>query len=751
VRSHPGHAVFLINLLQDVNVLRPLIYMSACDLALHAEIYVTPQFMPRDSHGTWYRELLQISHATGAVVHMLASEADAILLLQGKHGTIFAASETNLSAHAPTHNIFLGTPPAFLRVTLQHGYECVGFLQSEQHDIAHGQSVTFAADVLCGWFPKDSMTAMQESQKPKLLVTGPTALLQQGNSLPLSANNQGLVCENLHSPRMNVSGDLKTDFMEVFTEFCNALRERGEAVVLRPHPGGQYVIKAKTALPDNVTLENSPAYKVDFADYAYGISAPSSVLLDMMLAGIPVAVWRDADGVLDADHYAGLAQVSTLEEWIHFSEDAAQNPGAYLTLQQRFIEQRGIQTDPQVAYQQFGQLMLRSPLSTTKDRRRKPETLQLVYVANSILPTLQLSFMKPLADLVEAGSIEAHTLTEEELRFKFAYGIRGPKIFDHCNTAIAGAYIDRKLTAISPDLIVFCRYSGPQATLIRLWAKQRNIPVIYHIDDDLLQIPPVLGAIKFRFHNEAMRVKTVRYLLDNVDLVYCSTPKLLKRFENLGVRSKMVSGEVYCTGDIITVAELRPVTTIGYMGQRDHAHNLEITVPVLTKFLRTNPQINFELFGSIAKPDALNEFGNRIIVVPPVTNYNEFLTEFAKRRWDIGICPLEHVPFNMVKANTKWVEYTMVGAAVVATKDTVYDACGGGGCACLVEGESEWLAALQNLVENPRERFEQVRRAQAKIEQEYSVESLRKQIINVFDMATNSVSSGNRLTDNTAN
>jgi hypothetical protein len=118
-----------------------------------------------------------------------------------------------------------------------------------------------------------------------------------------------------------------------------------------------------------------------------------------------------------------------------------------------------------------------------------------------------------------------------------------------------------------------------------------------------------------------------------------------------------------------------------------------------------------------------------------VQNYDDFLNTFAKMQWDIGICPLLPTEFNMVKANTKWVDYTSVGAAVVASRGTVYDNCCADGCGILAHTADEWLAALEKLTHDPAERFAQVCRAQKKLADEYSTERLRLQVLDVFAQA----------------
>jgi glycosyltransferase involved in cell wall biosynthesis len=171
------------------------------------------------------------------------------------------------------------------------------------------------------------------------------------------------------------------------------------------------------------------------------------------------------------------------------------------------------------------------------------------------------------------------------------------------------------------------------------------------------------------------------------------------------------------------------------MASADHAHNLTMVLPAIERLLDANPALKFELFGSIPLPEALARFGERVTTAPPISNYANFLHEFAAREWDVGICPLVPIQFNLMKANTKWVEYTSSGAAVVASRGTVYDECCADGCGILASTEDEWFEALHLLVNDVSARLEMVGRAQKKLEGEYNVGRLREQVLDVISAA----------------
>lgn len=717
----PPTAVFLINLVQDVNVLRPLIVMAARDFKLGSLLLVSTKMTGRDLFGIWRAELANLCAETGARLAYFDDDLEAHQHLDS-HGIIFAGSESHLHNHITTHSVFRYAPAGYLRVTLQHGFECVGFRHSIDHDRAHGCTASFGGDLVCSWFGPDQLLSMAPSQLSKLVVTGPTAVLQLPVApLTKSRGEPGLVCENLHSVRLTGAGDFKSEFVAAFEEFCRHLAEQNLDVILRPHPGGQYVLKNKIPLPANATINNAPMYRLDMRQFAYGISAPSSVLIDMLLAGIPTAVWRDREGDMDANNYPDLTTVSTPGEWAKFARAAMQDPEPFIKLQKQFLDRQGLILDPATVYSRFAEIfqsVLRAeirPVAAVAERER------ILFVANAHVPTLQLSFEKPLAPLVHRGVIRTELLTEEQLRGE--EGDQNPE------------WLEARLQRFNPSVVIFCRYSGPAHGAIVNWARRQRVPVIYHIDDDLLAIPPEVGQRKFALHNSVERLETVRALLNCADVVYASTEKLRRRLAGYFPDLPVTVGKIYCSSTVLRRPGKGPGRKIGYMASADHAHNLDLILPAIETLLDRNPHVQFELFGSIPVPAQLERFSERVSKAPPIRNYDRFLSTFAAYGWDVGICPLRPIEFNLMKANTKWVEYTAVGCAVVATRGTVYDDCCAGGCGILAETSDEWLEALELLVNDDRERLATVQRAQSKLEREYSVSRLREQVLDVIAQA----------------
>lgn len=348
--------------------------------------------------------------------------------------------------------------------------------------------------------------------------------------------------------------------------------------------------------------------------------------------------------------------------------------------------------------------------------------MRLLVVANATIPTMQLSLLIPLAKLIKNDECFVDVLTEQQIKGQFGKNI---------GSVEALAWIEERWLTADPTSVVFCRYSGPHAEAMLSLARRNRIPSVYCIDDDLLNVPQELGQLKYNFHNHPSRLGTVRYLLENVDLVYCSNTRLKQKLRENGITGNLHAGQIFCAGEVISPAKLRPTRTIGYMGF-DHAHDFEIALPGLMKVLRQFPHLKFELFGKIPKLQLLDEFGSRVVVLPAIPDYGEFLKALAARHWDIGICPLASTDFNRVKNVNKWIEYTAVGAAVVATKDMIYDECCANGCGFLATTADEWVASMEALVSDSKLRFQMVCRAQNRLQQDYSVDSLCEQVMHVI-------------------
>lgn len=349
--------------------------------------------------------------------------------------------------------------------------------------------------------------------------------------------------------------------------------------------------------------------------------------------------------------------------------------------------------------------------------------LRVLFIANALIPTLTLSFLRPLASSFENEEVAAEVLSEKQISTIF-----GKKV----NSRGASLWLARRFARFAPHVVVFCRYSGPMAEQMIHLARKHGATTLLQLDDDLLHVPIEFGAAKHAFHNAPERLASLRYLLKHAERVCFSNEALMARYASEDIGGQCEAVRVFAASDVwkppVTSTEIK----IGYMGI-DHAKDLELVTPALVRVLQRNPHVNFELFGPMAMPPELAQFGPRVRAIKPVQGYEAFLERFMALEWSIGVCPLQDTSFNQVKSDLKWVEYTAVGAAVVASAGLMYESCCEGGCGLLAHDDASWEAALQRLIDDRDFRTAMVTKAQQRLRSERSLALQRAQLLEMFE------------------
>lgn len=354
-------AIFIMNLNQDVAVSRPIARFFRREAALDIVFLVTAPFRKRDANALWLPEITELARELDAEVIDVEEPVDAVRHLAGRRGLLLSASESDLPAHDFPHAVFLGAPPSLTRVTLQHGLECIGFNHNEAHNRTWRHFIGMAGDVAASWFEIDALHSVQLDQKAKIIPVGPpigldgppaSARHRRGRKRPSQLH--GLVCENLHSVRFN--DEDKDVFVSHLVSFARRLEIENGALELRPHPGGRYLEKNSAPLPANVIMNRAPLYKQSLDKFAFCISGPSSVVFDMIWAGVPVAVWNYGAAGADVGIYGPLQFVSTEEDWRDFALAAAKDPDPFLQVQADFIAGLSIPPDIPARYRMLAEL-----------------------------------------------------------------------------------------------------------------------------------------------------------------------------------------------------------------------------------------------------------------------------------------------------------------------------------------------------------------------------------------------------------
>jgi glycosyltransferase involved in cell wall biosynthesis len=334
---------------------------------------------------------------------------------------------------------------------------------------------------------------------------------------------------------------------------------------------------------------------------------------------------------------------------------------------------------------------------------------RLLIVSDAITATQYISFLQPLQPLAEAGRMRL--------------------FFEVCPKTAAQS--EALFRAIAPDCLILSRCTLPGGEPLVKLARQFGIPYVYHIDDDLMRVPESLGSDKFRAYNHPARLQRLAGLMNDADLVYASTVPLKEALRESAITGRIEAGEIYCAVDPSRLLQPMAATTpvIGYMGTSGHLNDLMMILPTIERLMEAHANLRFELFGTIQAPDSLARFGSRVAAHQPDLNYAGFIAKLHSLGWWIGLAPLEDNAFNRCKADTKWVEYTTAGIAVVASDMPVYHrACEGGGGTLIADG-GDWGDAIAALLRDSTLRRQSVERARARLRDGYTAMQLQRQVL----------------------
>ncbi len=291
---------------------------------------------------------------------------------------------------------------------------------------------------------------------------------------------------------------------------------------------------------------------------------------------------------------------------------------------------------------------------------------------------------------------------------------------------------------LEPRALVLSRHAEGHAPAMASLARARGVPTVFHLDDDLLAVPDALGKAKVRHYRDPQRLAGLRQMLEGVDLVYASTDALASRLVEHGVRARIVSGELYCTPSDIApkVMPPRAAPTVGYMGTGGHSQDLALVMPAVCRLMRRIPTMCFETYGTIRPREEMAEFGERYRHHAAEPDYDRFLQHLAETGWWVGLAPLEDNPFNRCKADTKWVEYSWAGIAVVASDLPVYHRACAEGAGLLAHGLDGWERAMELLLTDSLFREAQCTVAKQRLRLHYSRSRLARQVEDILDLAS---------------
>lgn len=352
--------------------------------------------------------------------------------------------------------------------------------------------------------------------------------------------------------------------------------------------------------------------------------------------------------------------------------------------------------------------------------------LRLAIVCDRPAASQEVHLFRPLAAMRAAGACALAIAGEADIAAALDVG-RDPAA---------------EIARVQPQALILSRYGGRAAAEIIAAARAAGARVIAHLDDFLLDVPADLGPEKVRQHMRPERLEALSLGLRAADLIYASTPILAARIAAAGFDRPMLVSDLQSCAD---PAELAPApiardgaVTIGYQGTGGHKLDLAMIEDAVCAALEARPQARLELFGTIQPPPAFTALGPRFRHIKPAAGYGDFLATLKGLGWDIGLAPLRDTEFNSFRTYTKWTEYTIAGAAVLASDSPAYRPVMTEGRGVMARSD-EWTQTLIGLIDHAGARAACVAAAQALLRDRLTLAAQAQQVLAMLRQAGASV------------
>jgi processive 1,2-diacylglycerol beta-glucosyltransferase len=244
---------------------------------------------------------------------------------------------------------------------------------------------------------------------------------------------------------------------------------------------------------------------------------------------------------------------------------------------------------------------------------------------------------------------------------------------------------------------------------ILLQSKKGNKPIVFDLDDLLLELPNNHPDMNLKYLPETF-LPIVRSILE-ADAVTASTQPLCDYLKELNPNTFLLPN--YFNDYIWSFQRPKSKSVdpskivIGYMGGNSHVPDIDTILQALIKISKKYGKSVLFKFWGLRPPSKLYKQKNSEWIPLNEWNYTKFATYFVKQECDFLIAPLADNLFNRCKSPIKLFEYTALGVSGIFSNITPYsNIIKHGKNGLLASNLEEWENCIIQLIENPSLRHE---------------------------------------------
>jgi glycosyltransferase involved in cell wall biosynthesis len=277
--------------------------------------------------------------------------------------------------------------------------------------------------------------------------------------------------------------------------------------------------------------------------------------------------------------------------------------------------------------------------------------------------------------------------------------------------------------------------------------RQRNLPIVYEIDDNLLNVPPD----KDQNGMYAQAAPAIRTLIAAASKVIVSTEPLAKQMsqfnDNVTVIPNVISELTWLKP--VETSELFPqqLSNIGtetlkilYMGNSSHVEDLAMIKPVFESLYAENFDVRLLVIG--CEPEVEEnapDWYTRLSIPQGYDAYEKFVPWFRQiaQKCDMAIAPLVDNEFNQFKSPLKFLQYSAVGLPAIYSNCTPYREVVIHGVNGILTNNDQksWIEAISKCIGDRNKLSEIAKQAKTLILEQYLMSNYTDMYIKIFEQA----------------